>query len=297
MGSAGSAREAISLLERVVADHPESSAAYRVLGELYSSGEFRHDKGVRALRRAFELDPNHPPNSYANATMHWRLGDYDNVARWMNHIANLVPDPEEAHVYRGWAFIAQRDFDSARKEFSSSRSGSGFYWLGVIYLGNVDTAEGRPQDAIERYQDIATIFDGNKSIFNFSYGIGAIKAYQALGEQKKANVLIDQLIAALDADPSKTYQDSAIHEASIYALAGQLETAIATLEEWVIQGGATSLLQQKIRLGLDVLEDDPRYQEILQTVNTRLAEQKANIARWEASGEMPLLPEELLGRR
>jgi len=76
-----------------------------------------------------------------------------------------------------------------------------------------------------------------------------------------------------------TYHDSAIHDASIYALAGQEETAIAILEEWVNRGGATSLLQQDIRHGLGVLTDNPRYQSILRTVNDRLSEQKANLAR------------------
>ena len=90
-----------------------------------------------------------------------------------------------------------------------------------------------------------------------------------------------------------TYHDSAIHDASIYALSGQEETAIATLEEWVNRGGATSLLQQHIRHGLGVLADYPRYQSILRTVDNRLIEQKSNLARWEASGEMLPMPEEV----
>jgi len=90
-----------------------------------------------------------------------------------------------------------------------------------------------------------------------------------------------------------TYHDSAIHDASIYALSGQEETAIAILEEWVNRGGATSLVQQQIRHGLVVLTNDPRYQSILRTVNSRLSEQMTNLARWEASGEMLPIPEEV----
>ncbi len=68
-----------------------------------------------------------------NAVMHWRLGDYDNTALWMNNIARLVPNPEVAPVYRGWAFIAQRDFEGARGEFEHSEfqallsTGSAFF--------------------------------------------------------------------------------------------------------------------------------------------------------------------------
>ena len=290
MPSVGLADEGIRMMEGIVAEHPDSAAGYRDLAQLYSNSEFRHDKGIRVLRRAFELDPNHPPNSYRNAIMHWRLGDYDNTALWMNNIARLVPNSEEARVYRGWAFIAQRNFDSAREEFGRSNSGSSLYWLGVFYLGSVDTAEGRPNDAIERYEDYAAGFNGRKSNVNFYYGIAAIKAYQALGEQEKARALIDSLMSAVSASPPSTYHDSAIHDASIYALAGQEETAIATLEEWVKRGGATSLLQQDIRHGLGVLADDSRYQSILRTVNNRLIEQKANLAQWETSGEILPMP-------
>jgi len=229
--------------------------------------------------------------------MHWRLGDYDNTALWMNYIARLVPDSEEARVYRGWAFIAQRNIESAREEFDRSNSTSNLYWLGVFYLGSVDTAEGRPDDAIERYSDYAAEFDGRKSNINFYFGVAAIKAYQALGEQEKAQVLIDELISTLEANPPVTYHDSAIHDASLYALSGHVEAAIATLEEWVNREGATSLLQQDIRHGLGVLTDNPRYQSILLTVNNRLSEQKANLARWEASGEMPPIPKEVTDPR
>jgi tetratricopeptide (TPR) repeat protein len=281
-------------MEGIIAEHPDSAATYRGLARLYSDWEFRHDKGIRALRRAFALDPNHPPNSYWNAIMHWRLAVYNNTALWMNHVARLLPDPEEARVYRGWAFNAQGNIENARREFYSSTSDSILYRLGISYLGNVDTAEGRPGEAIERFKDYAEEFDGRKSNVNFDYGVAAIKAYQALGEQQKAQALIDKLISIIEAKPLVTYHDSAIHDASIYALSGQVEAAIAILEDWVSRGGATSLLEQDIRHGLDVLTDDPRYQAILRTVNERLSEQKANLARWEASGEMLPIPDEVL---
>jgi len=293
MRSVGQAGEGIRMMEDIVAEHPASAIAYRDLALLYSNWEFRHDKGIRALRRAFELDPNHPTNSIVNAIMHWRLGDYANTALWMNHIARLIPDPERAPVYRGWAFIAQRNFESARESFDSPVPDSSLYWIGVFYLGSVDTEEGRPDDAIERYKDFVAEFDGRKSNVNFYYGIAAIKAYQALGEQEKAQTLIDELMSAISANPSVTYHDSAIHDASIYALSGQKETAIAILEEWASREGATSLLQQDIRHGLGVLADDPRYQSILHAVNNRLSEQKANLARGEASGEMLPMPREV----
>jgi tetratricopeptide (TPR) repeat protein len=229
--------------------------------------------------------------------MHWRLADYDNTALWMNNIARLIPDPESARVYHGWAFIAQGNLESAREIFERPVANHSLYWIGVFYLGSVDTAEGRPDDAIERYKDYAANFNGEKYNTNFNYGIAAVKAYRALDQQEKAQALIDQLVLAIKANPSVIYHDSAIHDASIYALSGQAEAAIATLEEWANRGGATSLLQQDIRHGLGVLEDDPRYQSIRHTVNNRLSEQKANIARWEASGEMLPMPKDVADPR
>ena len=297
MTSVGLASEGIELVERIVAENPDSAIALRDLALLYSDFEFRHDKGIKILRRAYELDPNHPTNSVVNAIMHWRLADYDNTALWMNNIARLIPDPESARVYHGWAFIAQGNLESAREIFERPVANHSLYWIGVFYLGSVDTAEGRPDDAIERYKDYAANFNGEKYNTNFNYGIAAVKAYRALDQQEKAQALIDQLVLAIKANPSVIYHDSAIHDASIYALSGQAEAAIATLEEWANRGGATSLLQQDIRHGLGVLEDDPRYQSIRHTVNNRLSEQKANIARWEASGEMLPMPKDVADPR
>jgi len=289
--------EDIRMLERIVVEHPDYANAYRDLAFLYSNSEFRHDKGIKIARRAYKLNPNHPDNSVWNAIMHWRLGDYENTALWMNNIARLVPNPESARVYRGWAFIAQRDFESARGEFERPSVSGSLYWIGVFYLGSLDTAEGRPDDAIERYNDYYTKPLTSKRNTSFYFGIAAIKAYQALGEQEKAQARIDNLISVIEANPPVTYHDSAIHDASIYALAGQEDTAIAILEEWVNRGGATSLLQQDIRHGLGVLTDNPRYQSIFRTVNDRLSEQKANLARWEASGEMLPMPREVTDPR
>jgi TolB-like protein/TPR repeat protein len=289
--------EGIRMLEDIIVEYPDYASAYRDLANLYSNSEFRHDKGIKVLRRAYKLDPNHPSHSWLNAIMRWRLGDYNSTALWMNHIARLSQNPEYARIFRGWAFIAQRDFESARGEFERPNINDTLYWLGVFYLGSLDTVDGRPADAIERYRDFAAEFNGRKTNANFYYGIAAIKAYQALGEQEKAQTLIDELLSIIEANPSVTYHDSAIQDASIYALSGQEETAIAILEEWVNRGGATSLLQQDIRHGLGVLADDPRYQSILRTVNNRLSEQKANLARWEASGEMLPMPREVTDPR
>ena len=285
--------DGIRMLEEIIVEHPDYANAYRDLANLYSDSEFRHDKGIRVLRRAYELDPNHPPNSFWNAIMYWRLGDFESTALWMNNIARLVPNPEMARVYRGWAFIAQGKFENARGEFLRPNIDVILYWLGVFYLGNLDTAAGRPADAVERYNDYTAVPLTRKINTNLSYGIAAIKAYQALGEQEKAQVLIDEMISIIDTNPSVIYHDSKIHDASIYALSGQEETAIAILEEWVNRGGATSLMQQSIRLGFDALMDDPRFQSIIRTVDSRLDEQKANLARWEASGEMLPMPKEV----
>ncbi len=293
----GLAEEGVRMLEDIVAEHPDSAVAYRDLASAYSDLEFRHDKGIRVLRQAYELDPNHPPNSFMNAIMHWRLGDYENTALWMNNIARLVPDPEMARVYRGWAFIAQRNFESARREFERPIIEHILYWLGVFYLGALDTEASRTDDAIGRYEDFTKDSLTGKNNTNFYYGIAAIKAYRAHGEPIKAQALIDNLMSIIDANPSVTYHDSPIHDASIYALAGQEDTAIAILEEWSNRGGATSLTQQEIRHGLGALADDPRYQAILHTVNSRLSEQKANLSRWEASGEMLPMPKEVTDPR
>jgi TolB-like protein/DNA-binding winged helix-turn-helix (wHTH) protein/Tfp pilus assembly protein PilF len=290
MGVLGLEEEAIPMMESLLADHADSAGGYRVLATLYSAGEFRHDKAIRALRKAYYLDPEHPGISFMNANIHWRLGDYDNASLWLNHAARLVPESEEAPVYRGWAHIAAENYQSARQEFDRTDSESILYWVGIFTLGRVDVATGRPENAIKRYMAFASRFNGKKSYLNFSYGLGAIYAYQALGEQEKAQALWNELKSIVEASPSMGFHGVQIFDASLYAMSGQSEAAIKILGDWVNQGGSSSELKRLTRYELAVLADNPEYRQLLHTVESRLSKQKENLARWEASGEMPPIP-------
>lgn len=287
----GQADEAIPLMEGVLEVHPESSGGFRVLAQLYSAGQSRHDKAIRAVRRAYDLDPRHLANSYWNAIMHWRLGDYRNAALWMNHAASLAPDSAEAPVYRGWALIIQRDFESASREFSLSSAETLLHWGGVFTLARADVAGGRPEAAINRLEAFLPRFNGRKSFVNFSFGAAAIDAYQAVGEQEKAQALLNQLLSVIDSDLQHSYHGVEVLDASLYAVSGKVDSALATLGAWVDQGGASAYLQWQSEYELDALANNPQFQEILHTVESRLNVQRENLSRWEKTGEVSTIPE------
>jgi TolB-like protein/predicted Zn-dependent protease len=297
MGRIGLGDEAIQLMEDLVADHPGSANIWRTLAELFTLTEYRHDKALKSLREAYELDPKNPRSSYLISEICYRLGDFYNAALWLNHAANLSPTSELASVFRGWAFILQGNFEGAREEFGSSTSDSNLYWHGIFRLAKIDVATGNPLDAINRYQNFAPKFDGRKTIENFFYGVGAINAYQEFGEHEKAQALTDEFMAFIEAEPPLFFNGVQVMRASLYAISGQTEAALAMLEDWVSQGGTSSMLQIQTEYELSVLANDPRYQSILRTVNNRLSEQKANLARWEASGEMLPMPREVTDPR
>jgi len=289
----GMAGDAILMLEHDLVGHPEFANGYRVLGELYTLEESRHDKAVKALRRAYELDPKNPQLAVSNAVIHWRLGDYENTALWMNHAARQAPWSDEAPVYRSWAYINAGNFENASRELRTSVARTDLYWHAVFALARVDTATGHPQDAIDRYTDFVPDFDGKISETTISYSVGAINAYLALGEQNKARALAEKLMTTVAASPQFNYINSVIFDTSLYAILDQKEVAIAILSEWVNRGRATAYLQYQTGFELNTLANEPRYQQLLQTVNNRLIEQRANLARWEASGEMLPMPKEV----
>lgn len=289
----GLADEAIPLMEGVLEVHPESPGGLRVLAHLYSAGQSRHDKAIRAVRKAYELDPQHPANAYWNAIMHWRLGDYRNAASWMNHAARLAPNSEEAPVYRGWAFINQRNIESASREFSHSNAETLLHWGGIFTLARADVAAGRPEAAARRLEGFLPRFNGRKSFVNFSFGAAAIYAYQALGDRENAQSLLSQLLSVIDSDLQHSYHGVEVLDASVYALSGRVNSALATLGEWVDRGGASAYLQWQCEYELRSLADNPQFQEILHTVESRLSDQRDNLGRWETSGEVSPIPEEV----
>ena len=97
-------------------------------------------------------------------------------------------------------------------------------------------------------------------------------------------------MSVVEPDPPMSFHSAHVLDASLFALSGQPEVAISILQEWVNEGGCTAFLQMQTEYELSVLADDPRFQELLQTVNNRLLEQRANLARWKANGEMPPIP-------
>lgn len=290
LGKTGQGSEAIALMEVLVTNHPESSGAHRVLGELYSSSEFRNVKAMKHLRLAYDLDPGHPGNSFNIANMYYRLGDLENSVLWLNHAAKLAPESEVAPDFLGWAYLNSGKYEDAREQFDRSGTDGDLHWSGVFMLARIDVAEGHPDRALRRYLEFADNFDGRKSFINFNYGTGAIAAYQQLGEHENAQALIDTLMSVIETDPPMSYDGVQVLDAALYTVSGQTEAAIATLSEWVSEGGASARLQILTQYELSVLLDDPRYQDLLQTVNTRLAEQRANLVRWESNGEIPPIP-------
>jgi TolB-like protein/cytochrome c-type biogenesis protein CcmH/NrfG len=290
MGHLSLTDDAISIMESVIAEHPDSANSYRVLADLYSSGKSRHDKAILALSKVYELDPENPRNSFWIGSRYYRLADFENAALWLDHAAELMPDSEMAPWYRGWASICRADFEGARQEFDHSKADNAVRWIGSFFLARIDLASGRPADAVNRYMDFAPRFDGKKSYLNFYFGVGAIHAFQESGDHGKAQALTDELLAVIDIDPPPGYHGVHILDAALYAVSGQTETAIATLEKWVSEGGSSSLLQTHTAFELGVLADDPRYRELLQTVKNRLSDQRETLARWKDSGEIPRIP-------
>jgi hypothetical protein len=110
----------------------------------------------------------------------------------------------------------------------------------------------------------------------------------AAGRREEADALGGTILAALPGLARTGQRGYYADDAYVHLARGNREGAIAALQD-LSTAGACSV---DIAGGapFDVLRDHPEFQALLQLNATRLAEQRANLARWEAAGELAAIP-------
>ena len=91
--------------------------------------------------------------------------------------------------------------------------------------------------------------------------------------------------------PRLGYGGFRIADVEIYALLGDKEKALSTFATAVEAGWRISWwLDTEANGNLTSLHDDSRYQAIVADIQSQMAEQLAQVRKWEANGELASIP-------
>ena len=112
-----------------------------------------------------------------------------------------------------------------------------------------------------------------------------------LGETEKVYQQARRILDAMPKKPAARWQ-YAEWIISAHAFAGEKSQAMRAWREFVDQGGAFYREDRpEYENALGLLEQEPGFDELMAIMNERLAEQLANVARWEANGELAPIPD------
>ena len=187
-------------------------------------------------------------------------GQYDRALDQWDQLLRINPtDVVFASYNRARIFIYQREYEKAEAEIAKGLafephhpSLRGYSALIDYYRGEIEKATMVMEDVLAKNPDLQL----HKTILAF--------CYLARGERERAFSLIsEQVIASCRAD-----QDGAYRLASIYALDGKADEAIAWLDR-AISMGNENYPWFSTDPNWEAMRDDPRYKNIMESLKGR----------------------------
>jgi len=204
----------------------------------------------------------------------------------------LAPDLAEAHASRGLALLQQGELDRAQEEFETAIRLDPMLYEARYFYARVCFQQGKLELAVRLFEQAAELRDDYQPQFFAAQSLAALKrdaeaesAYRKaftlverhlefnpddaravtmgavslcrIGEKEKGLEWADRSIAMDSDDAGVSY-----NAACLYALEGEVDKAIASLQEAVTRGfGNRAWLEHDP--DLDSLRDDPRFQDLL----------------------------------
>lgn len=184
----GRVDEAISQLNRAVAENPKDGDALYELARVYKNASLYAIERLRALDQdSFQL----------HALMGEVYADEEHYAEAIKEYQAALakrPDAQGIHYAIGIAYWIQHQLDAAEKEFMEARKESPNDALTNLYLGDIAVHERRFTEAFE-YLRVAQKGQPGMSQVHLLLG----KCYQGQNDREKAKA---EFLAAIEADPA-----------------------------------------------------------------------------------------------
>jgi hypothetical protein len=110
-----------------------------------------------------------------------------------------------------------------------------------------------------------------------------------MGEVKKAEALLQRSLKSVAAQAAESADDYGLSLARIHALSGRTDAAVAALRETIeAEWDFHWWFYLKLDPALDPVRNDPRFQLMVEAMNTQMARRLANVRQHEASGQVVL---------
>jgi tetratricopeptide (TPR) repeat protein len=160
----GAFEEAVPLLERLIARHPNFSDAHNNLGVALQRLK-RPAEAARRFERAIELEPNRPEAHYNLGQARQSLGRVDEARECYQRAIALRPDYAEPHNAVG-VLLAQKDPEPAVASFRRAIAARPAYGDAHNNMGIALQALGRYEEAVASYRQALALKPDNADAYN-----------------------------------------------------------------------------------------------------------------------------------
>jgi tetratricopeptide (TPR) repeat protein len=314
--------EAIELLHESLRLDPLGKIPYANLPSLYAS-RGQNDQALELYLKAVEIHPEWP-TAYQNLAYQMNfLGRFDEAVAWGKKGHELSTDPIGGAAM-ALAYIEFGEFDKVMDIFSDITPGHPIYLYGLVcqklfqndFTGAVELIETaiegveNPQqiqltliasfsmlagdfDKARKYSELVNPefvadADPEADAFNVPNMIAYAFILQNLGENKRADTLLDIAMSAVRTQHRMGLAGHGIRDVQILALQGRSFDALAALREAIDEGFRGSVVTSGWPVVsdpyLDSLRSQPAFQAMIGELDDALAEMQQRVTDAEQSG-------------
>ncbi|MEX0323628.1 MAG: tetratricopeptide repeat protein [Puniceicoccaceae bacterium] len=287
----GRIEEAKAILDELLAKRPEDTQILSVNAGYYNLVEYRYDLAIKHMRMAVKIDPNVPNHVFNLANFYYRMGDRQTHTRLLAFGMEQFPDSYLADRFRidyFWSIEEDQAYVNALREAVASNP-EGDRQLSE--LAGVEWRSGRPKDAFDllnKSSNARDWYSGNINSSNMMGAIDLLKYSRACGKEEVTRDFPRLIEHIIQTARRKGQFGISFADAHYYLVQGETDKALEALGDWVKIGGCGQLFLDSY--SFESIKDDPEFKRLAAIVSERLAEQRANLARMEASGELAPVP-------
>jgi TolB-like protein/Tfp pilus assembly protein PilF len=253
------APKAVAAAERAVELDDSLAEAHYVLAVIRYSMEWDWEKAEASFLKAIELNPNYPDARAYYSNFLFIMHRPDEAIVQIERTMELDPFHSMFQAMYGAAFLFMRRYDEAIEQFQKTLKIVPNHGIATDMLALAFHQKRMYENAFEQIKAYYESMD-------FEEGIKALtRGYERAGYQgamKSAAEMWEELAQVTYVLPWNI--------AEVYAYAGNKEKTLDWLEKGVEVGDSNMLTIGVIPLFVDLLGDEPRFQELLRRMNLQV---------------------------
>ena len=289
--ASGQFNEARSIVEDIISRKPNYAAAYKSLCDIEFYGGHNIADAIRAFHKNIELDPGVPSNSLYLGWTYIHLDETEMAKRWLRHSLSLSPQSDEAEIARALIHELNNDYDEAFNSYLKVSSDTLLFPQAMFFLMKAGLRTNRLDEAIQHYRHVyPELFQADARVdsSNFASALALARLLNEKGDSEQhSRYLLNKSLEAAQVEIYGGWSSKENNWKTLIHLAmGDKPAALTAFRDVVNSGIYSNILINDP--DYTPLYDEPEFQKLINTMNTRLKNERVKLGEMAARGELNL---------